>query len=146
MLLTKNKKAYHEYQILEIIEAGLILSGPEVKSAKTGQIDFKGSYITISPSQEAWLENTYIAPYKPARREQTHYQPLQQRKLLLKAKQLRYLVGKQKEPGISIVPLATLNKNRLIKLEIGIVRGKKKHDKRESIKKREFDRKKKTLF
>ena len=146
MSITTNKKAYYNYEILDKIKAGLVLSGPEVKSCKKGSVDLKGSYVSIDENMEAWLINSYIAPYKPARGMQKKYNPHQNRKLLLKKKELRFLIGKQKEKSISIVPLKMFIENRLIKLKIGIARGKKKYDKRESIKKRDFERKKKNFI
>ncbi len=145
MKIIKNKKAYYDYKISDTYEAGLVLSGPEVKSIKKGSVDLKGAYISIDENMEAWLEKIYISPYKPARAIQKKYNPHQSRKLLLNKKQLRFLVGKQKEKGISILPLKIYIKNRLIKLEIGVGAGKKKFDKREDIKKRDFERKKKRL-
>jgi len=146
MRIIQNKKAYHNYKISNNIEAGLILSGPEVKSIKKGSIDLKGSYIIIDKNLEPYLINTYIAPYKPAKTYQINYNPNQSRKLLLNKKQLRFLVGKQKENGVSILPLKIYVKNNFIKLEIGIGIGKKKYDKREDIKKRDFERRKRGLI
>jgi len=146
MRIIQNKKAYHNYKISNNIEAGLILSGPEVKSIKKGSIDLKGSYIIIDKNLEPYLINTYIAPYKPAKIYQQKYNPLQDRKLLLNKKQLKVLVGKQQEKKTSILPLKIYLKNNLIKLEIGIGTGKKKFDKREDIKKRDFERRKRGLI
>lgn len=142
MVIIKNKLAYFNYKISKTFEAGLVLSGPEVKSVKKAQIDLKGSYITIDENMEAWLVNSYIAPYKPAKSAQKDYNPHQNRKLLLNKKELKFLAGKSTEAGVSIVPLQVILKNRMIKLEIGVGTGKKKHDKREDIKKRDFDRNK----
>jgi SsrA-binding protein len=146
MIISENRRAYHDYQILEIFEAGLVLSGPEVKSAKSGQVDLKGSYVTVDSRGEAWLVNAYLAPYKPARLSLKSYQPHQVRKLLLTRKELNYLIGKQKERGVSLIPLKIFLRNRLVKLEIGVGVGKKKYDKREQIKKREFERRKQRMM
>ncbi|MFH1456997.1 MAG: SsrA-binding protein SmpB [Patescibacteria group bacterium] len=146
MRITENKKAYYNYKISETFEAGLVLSGPEVKSVKKSSIDLKGAYITVNKKMEAYLINTYIAPYKPAKTHQKDYEPHQPRKLLLNKKQLRFLAGKQNEKGTTILPLKVFTKNRFIKLEIGIGTGKKKYDKREDVKKRDFDRKKRSLI
>lgn len=145
MTITTNKKAYHNYTISKTFEAGLVLTGPEVKSVKKGQIDLKGAYVLVGDNQEAWLVNSYIAPYKPAKMVQKKYNPHQNRKLLLTKKELRFLIGKQKEKGTTLVPLKVYLKNRLIKLEIGIGVGKKKYDKREVIKKRDFERRKRKI-
>jgi len=146
MKLAENKKIYHDYEISNTLEAGLVLSGPEVKSAKLGQIDLKGAYVEIDQNMESWLINSYIAPYKPAKTSQKNYKPHAPRKLLLKKKELRSLLGKQKEKGTSIVPLEIFLKKRLVKIKIGIGRGKKKHDKRETIKKRDFEKRKKKIM
>ena len=142
MIISKNKLAYFDYKISKTFEAGLILSGPEVKSVKKAQIDLKGSYITIDKNMEAWLINSYIAPYKPAKSVQDKYNTNQDRKLLLTKKELKFLFGKSKEAGISILPLKVFVKNRMIKLEIGVGVGKKKHDKREDKKKKDFKKSK----
>jgi len=138
--ISKNKLAYFDYKILETLEAGLVLTGPEVKSVKKGQINLKGSYVTIR-NNEAWLINCHISPYKMAQREQRNYDPTQPRKLLLKRKEIDRLVGQAKTPGLTILPLNVYTKNRLIKLEIGVGKGKKKFDKRDLIKKREIAKK-----
>ena len=145
-LIYRNKSAFHNYQISDTLEAGLVLSGPEVKSAKKGQIDLKGSYIQVDENSEAWLINSYIAPYKPASTAQKNYNPHQNRKLLLTKKELKTLIGKQKEKGTAIVPLEIFLKNRFVKIKIGIGTGKKKYDKREAIKKRDFEKRKKRLL
>ena len=138
--LTTNKKALHDYQVLEKIEAGIVLSGPEVKSIKAGQINLKGSYISIDHKSQASLVGAHVAGYKPAAANQTDYQPNQNRRLLLKKKDIDYLRGKSQERGLTILPISVYTKGSLIKLELGIVRGKKQYDKRQIIKKREMDR------
>ncbi len=136
--LATNKKALFDYDILEKLEAGLVLTGPEVKSVKEGQINLKGSYITFH-NGEGFLLNAYVAPYKPAGR-QPEYDPYHTRKVLLRAKELRYLQGKSEEKSLTIVPIRVYTKNRLIKLEIAVGRGRKAFDKREVIKKRDLDK------
>lgn len=145
MSITENKKARHNFKILDTFEAGLVLSGPEVKSIKKGSIDLKGSYIEIDKNSQAWLINSYVAPYRPAKSAQIKYNPHQPRKLLLTKKEIRSLIGKQNEKGISIVPLKVFIKNRFIKIEIGLGKGKKKYDKREDIKKKDFERRKRKM-
>ncbi|MFH1890668.1 MAG: SsrA-binding protein SmpB [Candidatus Kuenenbacteria bacterium] len=145
-MIVKNKQAYFNYSILETLEAGLVLSGAEVKSVKKNQVNLKGAYINIPNESQAFLINAHISPYKPASLTQYNYAPTRKRNLLLHKKQLKSLLGKSKQAGISIIPLKIYTKNRLIKLEIGIAQGKKKYDKRESIKKKDFDRRKRKLI
>jgi len=140
MSITKNKQAYFDYEILDTFEAGLVLSGPEVKAIKIGQINLKGSYINIKDGHYAYLVNAHISAYHPAVNQQRDYNPYQQRQLLLHTKELRELYGKSKEAGLTIIPLEVYLSHSLIKLKIGIARGKKKHDKRESIKQKDFAR------
>ena len=142
MSITINKLAYYDYQILDTFEAGLVLSGPEVKAVKNGGINLKGSYINIKDDRQASLVKAHISSYKPAQLVQRNYDPYQKRRLLLNRKELKILLGKSKEAGITVVPLKVYLKHGLIKLEIGIARGKKKYDKRETIKKRDFERRK----
>jgi len=146
MSLVENKKARLDYEVLDALEAGLVLSGSEVKATRKGQADLKGSYIEVNPAGEAYLINCYIAPYKPASFSQKSYSPNQPRKLLLTKKELRFLVGKQKEKGLTIIPLEIFLKNNYLKIKIAVARGKKKFDKRESIKKKEFERRKQKLL
>jgi len=134
-----NKRAKFDYEILETFEAGLVLKGHEVKSIKTGHISLKGSYVTIKDG-EAYLLNALISPYQPKNTPED-YEPTRSRKLLLHKKELKYLLGKGKMKGLTLVPIRVYNKKGKIKLEFGIGRGKRKIDKRELIKKREDKRK-----
>jgi len=143
--IAKNKQALHNYQIIETIEAGLVLSGSETKSIKLGRINLKGSYINIMDDSNAILKNTHISNYKPASVLQKYYNPTQDRKLLLHKKQIRYLLGKSKEKTLTIIPTKIYLKNNLIKIEIAIARGIKKYDKRELLKKRDFEKRKQSL-
>ena len=138
MSLAQNKKALFEYEILEKLEAGLVLSGQEVKSAKLGQISLNGSYVTFHNNQ-AYVLNMHINQYKPAGRLPA-YDPTQTRQLLLHKKQIAYLKGKSMEKGLTIIPLHVYTKGRIVKVEIGVGRGKKLYDKRESVKKRDLKR------
>lgn len=137
--LAKNKKALFNYEILEKIEAGIALSGPEVKSTKSGQINLKGSYISFFDN-EPFLVNAHISSYKPAAKVQKHYNTERKRKLLLHRKEIDKLQGKMASQGLTIVPISVYTKNNLIKVEIGLARGKKKHEKRETIKKRDINK------
>ena len=139
--IATNKKALYDYQVIEKFEAGIVLSGPEVKSVKGGNINLKGSYISIGHDDQISLIGAHIAPYKPAHAIQTSYNPTQNRRLLLNKKEIDYLRGKEKEKGLTIMPISVYTKGSLIKVEIALVRGKKQFDKRETIKKREDDRK-----
>ena len=133
MSLTENKKAFFDYEILEKLEAGLVLTGPEVKSAKAGHMNLKGSYVTFHGG-DALLTNAHISAYQPAGKN-PDYDPTRSRRLLLKKKEIDYLRSKSQEKGLTIVPLKVYTKNRFVKVEVGVARGKKQFDKRESIKK-----------
>jgi SsrA-binding protein len=136
--LAKNKRARFEYEILETFEAGLLLTGPEVKSIRAGQCSLSGSFVTFHGAIPH-LTNAHIAPYAFAVKNE-QYNPTQSRRLLLKKNEIAYLRGKLQEKGLTAVPLSLYTKDRYIKLEVGLARGKKTHDKRATIKKREVDR------
>ena len=133
-----NKKALFDYEILDTFEAGLVLTGQEVKSIRSGHISMKGSFVTFH-KDEPMLTNVHIPKYKFAG-ILTDYDPEHSRKLLLKKKEINKLRGKSQEKGLTIVPLSIYTKGRRIKVKIAVVKGKKKHDKRRTIKKREQDR------
>ena len=139
-ILATNKKAYHNFEILETWEAGIVLTGPEVKSVKQGQVNLRGGFVSLDNNLNCWLNNIHIAPYKPAALG-PEYDPQRPRKLLLKKKEINYLIGKLKIKGLTIIPLKVYSKRNLIKVEIGLGKGKKKQDKREEIKKREIEKK-----
>ena len=128
-----NRRARFDYDIKETFDAGLVLSGPEVKSVKAGNVSLTGSYVTVSATA-AQLINCHIGPYKYA--SQPGYQPTQTRRLLLNKHELSQLLGKEK--GLIIVPLELyLGRRGLVKIKIGLGKARKKTDKREYIKKRE---------
>ncbi len=137
--LAVNRRAKFDYEILDVFEAGLVLKGYEVKSIKQGHVGLKGSYVAIKDG-EAYLLNAMVPPYQP-RNIPGEYDPTRPRKLLLRKKEIRSLVGKSKEKGLTLVPLRVYTRKGKIKLEFGIGRGKRKIDKRELIKKREDKRK-----
>jgi SsrA-binding protein len=149
--ITTNKRVAFDHEILEKFEAGIKLTGPEVKTVKKGQIDLKGSYVSLkfnpqTRRTEAWLIGTHISAYAKAGYSQTHYNPLIDRKLLLTKKEINYLIGKTKEKGLTLLPLSVYTTtHRLIKISIVLVKGKRKVDKRESLKKKEFERRKQRL-
>ena len=134
----ENKKAYFNYQILEKFEAGMVLIGTEVKSIKSRRINLVGSYVIIK-NEEVYLIGAKIPPYQP-KNAPPDYNPERLRKLLLKKSEIKYLIGKSKQKGLTLMPLRVYTKRGKIKLEFGIVKGKKKFDKRELIKKREVER------
>lgn len=132
-----NKKARFNYEILEEFEAGILLSGPEVKSVRAGQISLKEAFATVKQG-ELFLTNAHISPYKPAGK--IDYNPTRSRKLLLKKSEITKLIGKSQAEGYTLIPLKIYAKNGFIKVEIGLGKGKKKYDKRDTIKKRDIER------
>ena len=133
-----NKKVRFDYEILETLEAGLVLTGNEVKSIRDGGARLAGAFVTFHGSQ-ALLTNAHIPKYKHAGNVM-EYDPTHSRVLLLSKKQIDYLRGKTQERGLTIVPLSIYTSGRRIKIEIAVAKGKKTYDKRESIKKRETER------
>lgn len=136
--LTKNRRALFDYQVLEKYEAGIELKGFETKAAKQGKLDLSGSYVRLEDEQ-AFLMGASIAPYQPKNTPEGYDQE-RDRRLLLTKKELKALSGKTNEAGLTIVPLRAYIKGRLVKLEIGLARSKKKQDKRDTIRKRETDK------
>ena len=136
--LSFNKKAGFDYEILEKFEAGLALLGHEVKSIKTGHVSLKESFVTIH-GEELYLTNAHIPPYKQAG-DLKNYDPYRSRKLLLKKSEIKRLIGKSRTLGLTLVPIRVYTKKRLLKLEFGLGKGKRKIDKRDKIQKRETDR------
>jgi len=137
---TYNRKILYDYQIIEKYEAGLVLFGHEVKSIKTGHISLQGAYVVIR-GNEAYLLNATIPPYQ-AKNTPAGYEPTRTRKLLLRKLEIHSLIGAASQKGLTLVPLRVYTKKAKIKLEFGLARGKKEFDKREKIKKREFQREK----
>ena len=132
-----NRKAYHDYFIGESVEAGLVLLGSEIKSIRAGRVNLRDSYVSIVDG-EAWLLNAHIAAYKEAGRE--GHAPRRRRKLLLHRQQINRLQGKVQEKGFTIVPLRLYLKGSRAKVEIALVRGKRKYDKRAAIARRDAQR------
>jgi SsrA-binding protein len=135
--LVVNRQARFNYEILERIEAGISLEGTEVKSIREGRANIKEAYADIR-NGEVYLIGAHISPYSHG--NITNHNPLRERKLLLKSSEIKKLQGKIMEKGLTLVPLRLYLKGRLIKLELGVGRGKKQVDKREDIKKREQER------
>lgn len=136
-VLLKNRRATYEYEIFKKYEAGIVLSGPEVKSLRVGSGSFFGSYVKIL-SGEAHLLNAQITPYQYA--DNHDYDPKRTRKLLLHKKELEDIEQLSTQKGRALIPLAFILKGRNIKLEFAVARGKKKHDKRQDIKKKDLAR------
>ncbi len=133
-----NKRAFFDYEILEKFEAGLVLTGGEVKSIRTNSVRLTGSYVVFH-GDSAYLINLHIPKYRMAGPSIPHSVE-RTRKLLLKAKEINYLRGKSEEQGLTIIPLSVYTRGSLLKVEVGVARGKKKYDKREKIKKRDLKR------
>ena len=137
-VVARNKKARHDYFIIETYEAGIQLTGTEIKSVRAGKVNLKDGYARINGS-EVWLYNVHISPYEKG----TYYNhdPLRPRKLLLRSEEIKRLIGKTKEKGLTLVPLEMyLKDNKWAKIELALVKGKTKHDKRESIAERDARR------
>jgi len=136
-IIQKNKKAYFDYEILQKFITGIVLVGSEVKSLRSGNVNLKGAYISIQ-NGEAFIKNAHISQYKHD--SSPDYNPFRIRKLLLGKKELYKIVSQLNTQGVTLIPLAIGLQGKFIKLEIALSRGKKKYDKRESIKGREQKR------
>ena len=135
--IATNRRAFHDYLIEEKLEAGLALTGTEVKSLRDGQANLQDGYVAVE-SGEAWLWNVHIAPYTAG--SWNNPDPKRKRKLLLHKREIERLAGKIKRSGSTCVPLSLYFKGPRVKAQIALVTGKKLHDKRETIKRREADR------
>ncbi len=134
-----NKKAQRDFEILETMEAGIVLKGTEVKSLREGRVSFKDSFCRVKDG-EVWLLNLHIAPYDHASRVFNH-DPERPRKLLLHKREIKRLAGKLQERGLTLIPTKIyFNERGIAKVEIALARGKKKYDKREEIKRKEMER------
>ena len=133
-LIASNRKAFHDYHVLQKLEAGLALTGTEVKSLRAGKANLKDSYVIVKDG-ELWLLGTHITPYTHGNRE--NHDPLRTRKLLLHRREIEKLQDEIILKGLTIVPLRLYFKGNKVKAEIAVVRGKKMHDKRETEKRRE---------
>lgn len=137
-VLVRNKQAHFNYAIEETVQAGIALKGYEVKSVKGGNASLKGSYVSVR-GEEAFLVNAHIGLYEKAG-PMPDYNPRRDRKLLLKKAEIKRLIGTYKAQGMALIPLEMRQERGLVKLLIGVGRGKKKYDKREAIAKREAER------
>ena len=136
-ILTNNKKARHEYFIEQEYEAGIALKGTEVKSLRLGKASVNEAFCQIR-NGEVYIYGMHISPYEQGNRN--NVDPLRTRKLLLHRREINRLIGATKEKGYTIIPLSVYLKNGLVKVKIGLAKGKKLHDKRETIAKRDSDR------
>ena|SRR3990170_4476100 len=136
-VIATNRKAFHNFAILETFEAGLVLKGTEVKSLREAQVNFKDSYATID-NDEAWLVGCHISPYHHG--SDANHDPDRKRKLLLHRREIARLLGKVAERGLTLVPLRLYFKGGRAKVEWGLARGKKLHDKRAAIRERDARR------
>ncbi len=132
--LIKNKKAYYDYNILEEFEAGLVLSGAEVKAIKLGHLSIKGAFISLK-GKKVLLKNMHVSRYKLAGQKQKAYNPDQDRELLLKKKEIQYLHGKMTIKGLTIIPISVYTTRRLIKVKIALVKERKNEKQKEENKK-----------
>ena len=135
-VVATNKKAYHDYFVLEKMEAGIALLGTEVKAIREGRLNLKDSYAMVQAG-ETFLLNCHISPYSHGNRE--NHDPTRSRKLLLHQKEIRRLIGKTQEKGLTLVPLRVYLKRGRVKVELGVARGKKLIDKRETERRKEAD-------
>lgn len=136
----ENSAAGFNYEILDKYEAGIVLTGPEVKSIKTHGISLKAAYVKIMGNEEVYLLNSHVSKYKPANSMQQFYDPERSRKLLLNKREINKLIGKVRDKGLTIIPLKVYSSQRKIKIEIALARGKKLYDKRDDMKKKEETR------
>lgn len=136
-VIAQNKKARHDYTILETYEAGIVLQGTEIKSIRNRRVNLKDGFVRIR-NQEAFLYNVHISPYEQG--NLFNHDPLRTRKLLLHKKQIKKLAEEQKQSGITIVPLKIYLKDGFAKVLIGVAKGKKQYDKREALKEKDMKR------
>jgi SsrA-binding protein len=137
-VIAANKKAYHDYFVDETFEAGIALTGTEVKSLRQNKASLRDSYATVRKG-EVWLNSVHISPYSHGNR--ANVDPMRARKLLLHKREIRYLIGKTKERGYTLVPLSLyLSESNIVKVELGLARGKKQYDKRATIAEKDQNR------
>jgi SsrA-binding protein len=135
--VASNRRALHDYRFLERVEAGIVLSGSEVKSLRGGRASLNEAFARIRGG-EAWLENMHVPPYEQG--EKRGYDPIRPRKLLMHRREIDRLAGKQKELGLALVPLRVYFSHGLAKVELGLGKGKREHEKRQATAKRESER------
>jgi SsrA-binding protein len=136
-IAAENRKALHDYHILETFEAGVVLQGTEVKAIREGRVNLRDSFARVE-GNEIWVYNIHISPY--THRGYADHEPTRRRKLLLHRQEIRKLIGKTVEKGMTLVPVRLYFKNGRVKVAVSLAKGKKDYDKRETIKRREADR------
>ncbi len=136
-IVARNRKARHEYEILETFEAGIVLRGPEVKSVRAGEVAFRDAFARIE-SGEIWLHSLHISPYEPATR--SNEDPERTRKLLLNRQEIRRMVGKVEEKGLTLIPLDIYFVRGYAKVTLALARGRRLYDKREKLKRQTQER------
>ena len=136
-VIATNKKAFHDYFILEKLEAGIVLVGTEVKSLREGRANLKESYAEVR-AEEVVLLNCHISPYRHGNINNHH--PTRERKLLLHRREIKRLIGKTEQRGFTLVPLRIYFKGQIVKVELGLVKGKKLYDKRKELKEKAIER------
>lgn len=136
-VVASNRKAFHDFEIRDTFEAGIVLAGSEIKSIRAGQVSLQDGFVQFERG-EAWLVNVHIAQYDPASR--SNHEPRRRRKLLLHRREIERLMGKVQEKGFTLVPTRLYLKGSRAKVEIGLARGKRLYDKRQAIAKRDTDR------
>jgi len=135
--IADNRKAHHDFHLLETFECGVVLLGTEVKAIREGSVNLRDSFARVEEG-EVFLYNVHISPY--SHRGSADHDPLRRRKLLLHRDEIRKLIGKTVEKGMTLVPVRMYMKNGRVKVAISLAKGKKEYDKRETIKRREIDR------
>ncbi|MGQ0560651.1 MAG: SsrA-binding protein SmpB [Gemmatimonadota bacterium] len=136
-VVARNKKARHDYHIVETLEAGIVLSGPEVKSIRAGKASLAESFARVEGG-EVWLHDMHVSPYDPASR--WNPDPVRPRKLLLRAREIRRLIGASREKGLTLVPLDLYLSRGYVKVTLALARGKKLFDKRATLKRKVAER------
>jgi SsrA-binding protein len=136
-VVADNRKARHDYHLLETFEAGVALQGTEVKAIREGRVNLRDSYARVEDG-EVWIYNVHISPY--SHRGYADHEPTRKRKLLLHKQEIRKLIGKTVERGMTLVPTQLYFKNGRVKVSVSLAKGKQAHDKRDAIRKREVDR------
>lgn len=137
VVIAQNRRARHDFEVLETYEAGIVLTGPEIKSIRAHRVNLQGAYARIRDG-EVWLEDMHIAPYQQA--GYTPQEPKRSRKLLLHKKEISHLAGLASQKGLTLIPLSVYLRDGKAKVELGVARGLRKYDKREKIREREQER------
>lgn len=138
-IIVKNKRAFYDYQILEVVEAGLVLKGTEIKVIRLGKVQINDAYISVDKNEELWIQNMLVPHYEFGNIH--NHEEKRKRKLLLKKDEIKKIDHRMRAEGLTCVPTKIYFKESLVKIEIGLAKGKKLYDKRESIKKKDIERK-----